>query len=116
MPPDPAEPPVALTSAVRSSHPLQIWAMSVGPSSRRTASDPMQRRSTTTFLRQLNRSAVVDLIRRDGVISPSNIAQRLKISLPTVMRVLGDLIDEGLAEYDGFDEAVRGRPPARVKY
>ena len=76
----------------------------------------MQRRSTTTLLRQLNRSAVVDLIRRDGVISPSNIAQRLKISLPTVMRVLGDLIDEGLVEHDGFDEAVRGRPPARVKY
>ena len=45
----------------------------------------MKRQPTTSsLLRRLNRSAVVDLIRTEGVISPSSLAERLNISLPTV--------------------------------
>ena len=78
----------------------------------------MKRQPTTSsLLRRLNRSAVVDLIRTEGVISPSSLAERLNISLPTVMRVIEDLIAEDLVAYDGFDEAnVRGRPRARIKF
>lgn len=77
----------------------------------------MKRQSTTTsLLRRLNRSAVVDLIRTEGVISPSRIAERLDISMPTVMRVIEDLIVEELVAYDGFDETPRGRPRARIKF
>ena len=37
--------------------------------------------------------------------------------MPTVMRVIEDLIAEDLVAYDGFDEAnVRGRPRARIKF
>jgi glucokinase len=65
----------------------------------------------------LNRSAVVDVIRTEGVASPSSLAERLNISIPTVMRVIEDLIAEDLVAYDGFDEAsVRGRPRARIKF
>ena len=78
----------------------------------------MKRRPTTsTLLRRLNRSAVVDVIRTEGVASPSSLAERLNISIPTVMRVIEDLIAEDLVAYDGFDEAsVRGRPRARIKF
>src|SRR5215204_1455040 len=72
---------------------------------------------TSSLLRRLNRSAVVDVIRTEGVASPSSLAERLNISLPTVMRVIEDLIAEDLVAYDGFDEAsVRGRPRARIKF
>ena len=78
---------------------------------------PMKRQSTTSsLLRRLNRSAAVDLIRTEGVISPSSLAERLNISMPTVMRVIEDLIAEDLVAYDGFDETSRGRPRARVKF
>lgn len=78
----------------------------------------MKRQPTTSsLLRRLNRSAVVDVIRMEGVASPSSLAQRLNISIPTVMRVIEDLIAEDLVAYDGFDEAnVRGRPRARIKF
>jgi predicted NBD/HSP70 family sugar kinase len=78
----------------------------------------MKRQPTTSsLLRRLNRSAVVDLIRTEGVASPSSLAERLNISIPTVMRVIEDLIAEDLVEYDGFDDAnVRGRPRARIKF
>jgi predicted NBD/HSP70 family sugar kinase len=77
----------------------------------------MKRLSTTSsLLRRLNRSAAVDLIRTEGVISPSSLAERLNISLPTVMRVIEDLIAEDLVAYDGFDDTPRGRPRARIKF
>ena len=77
----------------------------------------MKRQSTTSsLLRRLNRSAAVDLIRAEGVISPSGLAERLNISMPTVMRVIEDLIAEDLVAYDGFDETSRGRPRARIKF
>ncbi|WP_332686763.1 ROK family transcriptional regulator [Devosia sp.] len=78
----------------------------------------MKRQPTTSsLLRRLNRSAVVDVIRTEGVASPSSLAARLNISIPTVMRVIEDLIAEDLVAYDGFDEAsARGRPRARIKF
>jgi hypothetical protein len=76
----------------------------------------MQRRTTTSLLRQINRSAVVGFIRKERVVTPSSLATSLNISIPTVMRVIDGLIAEDLVAYDGFDEAVRGRPPARIKF
>jgi predicted NBD/HSP70 family sugar kinase len=79
--------------------------------------DRMHNRTTTTsLLRQINRSAVVGLVRKETVVTPSSLAARLNISIPTVMRVIDGLIAEDLVEYDGFDEALRGRPPARIKF
>ena len=72
--------------------------------------------TTSGLLRRINRSAVVGLIRREGVVTPSSLAAQLKISIATVMRVIHDLIREDLVTYDGHDESARGRPPARVKF
>jgi glucokinase len=51
---------------------------------------------TASAMRAINRSAILETIRRDGPISQSAIAERLDISLPTVMRIVGGLKDEGL--------------------
>src|ERR1700757_306862 len=77
----------------------------------------MKRRSTTSrLLRHMNRAAVINLIRREGVISPTRIASELNISIATTMRVVEDLIGEELVEYDGFGESTGGRPPAHLKF
>ena len=75
-----------------------------------------RRTATTSLLRQINRSAVVGLVRKENVVTPSSLATSLNISIPTVMRVIDGLIAEDLVAYDGFDEAARGRPPARIKF
>lgn len=64
----------------------------------------------------MNRAAVINLIRKEGVISPTRIASELNISIPTVMRVVENLIGEELIEYAGFGESTGGRPPAHLKF
>ncbi|MDV3253761.1 ROK family protein [Devosia sp. BK] len=59
---------------------------------------------------------VVRLVRTSGVVSPSSLALQLGISIPTVMRIVSDLMAEELVAYDGHDESARGRPPSRVKF
>jgi predicted NBD/HSP70 family sugar kinase len=77
----------------------------------------MKRRSTTSrLLRHMNRAAVINLIRQEGIISPTRIASELNISIATVMRVVEDLIGEDLVEYEGFGESTGGRPPAQLKF
>jgi predicted NBD/HSP70 family sugar kinase len=78
----------------------------------------MKKRRTTTsrLLRHLNRAAVINLIREQEVISPTRIASELNISIATVMRVVGALIEEDLVEYGGFGESTGGRPPANLKF
>src|SRR5215468_4778646 len=47
-------------------------------------------------MRGINRSAILEIIRRESPISRTAIAQKLQVSLPTVMRIVDDLIEEGL--------------------
>jgi glucokinase len=49
---------------------------------------------TASEMRGVNRTAVLELIRRSGPTSRTFIAQELKISLPTVMRIIDELIKE----------------------
>lgn len=51
---------------------------------------------SATGMRTINRTAIIDLIRRESPISRSYIAQALGISLPTVMRFVDELIGEKL--------------------
>jgi predicted NBD/HSP70 family sugar kinase len=64
----------------------------------------------------MNRAAVIKLIRQEGVISPTRIASELNISIATTMRVVEDLIAEGLVEHNGFGESRGGRPPVHLKF
>lgn len=70
----------------------------------------------TGLIRRLNRQSVIDQLRRDVTASPSQLAKELRISLPTVMRVLDDLGAEGLVTPDGFSGSSGGRPPTRWRF
>jgi glucokinase len=60
-------------------------------------------------MRAINRSAVLETIRRKGPISRSAIAQSLHLSLPTVMRIADELIEEHFVRAQGTTEWSGGR-------
>ena len=60
-------------------------------------------------MRGINRSAVLDIIRRLGPIARTRIAGELQISLPTVMRIVNELIHEQLVQPTGAKEWSGGR-------
>ncbi len=64
---------------------------------------------TASEMRGINRSAVLEMIRREGAISRSVIAGRLRVSIPTVMRIVDDLIADGLVRPSGVKERSGGR-------
>ncbi len=60
-------------------------------------------------MRDINRSAILEIIRRESPISRTTIAQRLYVSLPTVMRIVDGLIEEGFVRPHGGTEWSGGR-------
>jgi predicted NBD/HSP70 family sugar kinase len=72
--------------------------------------------ASASLMRRLNRSAILDLIREEGTIARTQIGHRLNISLPTVMRIVNDLIEDGLVMDDGVTESTGGRPRSLLKF
>jgi len=72
---------------------------------------PNTRNNTLTLndVHAINRSAILDFIRRHGPTSRPSIARELAFSLPTVMRIIAELIDEGLVIHTGVKEYSGGR-------
>ncbi len=68
-----------------------------------------QRTITASEMRGINRSAVLETIRREGPIARTTIASSLNISLPTVMRIVDTLTDEGFVRAQGATEWCGGR-------
>ena len=66
-------------------------------------------------MRGINRSAVLELIRRDGPIARTTIAERLEMSLPTVMRIVDDLVAEDLVRATESKEWSGGRRRALLE-
>jgi glucokinase len=64
---------------------------------------------TASAMRDINRSAILEIIRRECPISRTAIAQRLNVSLPTVMRIVDGLIEEGFVRLHGTTEWSGGR-------
>lgn len=64
---------------------------------------------TSSAMREINRSAILEIIRRESPIARSTIAHRLGVSLPTVMRIVDGLIDEGFVRQFGDSEWSGGR-------
>ena len=60
-------------------------------------------------MRDINRSAVLDLIHRQGPLSRTTIAKKINISLPTVMRIVAELEKERLVIPIGINEKSRGK-------
>jgi len=70
---------------------------------------------TSTEMRGINRTAILELIRREGPTSRTAISEKLNVSLPTVMRIVDDLVKEKLVV--GIDEKQwsGGRKRAMIK-
>ena len=67
---------------------------------------------TASAMRDINRSAILEIIRREGPISRTAIAERLDVSLPTVMRIVDGLVAEGFVRLQGTSEWSGGRRSA----
>src|SRR5690349_11700114 len=67
-------------------------------------------------MRGINRSAILEIIRRQSPISRAAIAQKLQVSLPTVMRIVDDLIEEGLVRNQEEKEWTGGRRRSLLEF
>jgi glucokinase len=60
-------------------------------------------------MHDINRTAILEIIRRESPISRTAIADLLDVSLPTVMRIVDELIADGLVKLHGSSEWSGGR-------
>lgn len=67
-------------------------------------------------MRDINRSAILEIIRRESPISRTTIAERLDVSLPTVMRIVDELIAEGFVRPKGSSEWSGGRRRSLLEF
>jgi predicted NBD/HSP70 family sugar kinase len=70
----------------------------------------------STQMRSVNRSAILDLFRQRSPIARSEIARILGLSQPTVLRIVDDLVAEGMVRYTGETQASRGRRRDLLEY
>lgn len=63
------------------------------------------------LMREINQGLVLELIKQQGPISRTAIAKRLNLALPTVMRIVDQLLNEGLIIAEGLGDSSGGRPP-----
>ncbi|HEX9115016.1 MAG TPA: ROK family transcriptional regulator [Anaerolineae bacterium] len=71
---------------------------------------------THSAMRGINRSAILEIIRRQSPISRTAIAERLELSLPTVMRIVDELAAEGFVRPQGTSEWSGGRRRALLEF
>lgn len=71
---------------------------------------------TASLMRSVNRSAILELIRRSSPLTRAQIARHLQVSAPTVMRIVDSLIEEDLVRACGSSEASRGRPGSLLEF
>lgn len=76
----------------------------------RSPNNLTKRSATASLMRKLNRSAILDALREHSPIARSEIARQLNISIPTVMRVIDELIAEDLVRWSGSARTSGGRP------
>jgi glucokinase-like ROK family protein len=77
----------------------------------------MKKSATASLMRSINRSAILQFIQENSPIARSQIARQLDMSLPTVMRIVDNLIEEDLVRScDGYGQSTGGRPPSLVEF
>ncbi len=67
-------------------------------------------------MRDINRSAILEIVRRESPISRTAIAERLDVSLPTVMRIVDELIADGFVRPQGDSEWSGGRRRSLLEF
>jgi predicted NBD/HSP70 family sugar kinase len=76
----------------------------------------MTKHADNSLMRRINRSAILKLLRDSSPLSRTQIARKLGMSLPTVMRIVDDLIEERLVEFCGQGESTGGRPSSLLEF
>lgn len=90
---------------------------STGPaSSSADTSRPSPRTATTRDVTEINRTAILDLLRSAGPLSRREIRHRTGLSSATVERLCQALLEEGAIENGGLDRSSSGRPSNLLKY
>lgn len=69
---------------------------------------------TAAEMRDINRSSIMEMIRNNGPISRTQISEELQVSLPTVMRIVEELMADGLVIEDDEKEWSGGRKRKRL--
>jgi glucokinase len=77
---------------------------------------PLPRTIGVGQMRQVNRSAILELIRLHSPIARSEISRLLELSLPTVIRIVDELIADGLVRPTGETAGNTGRPRELLEY
>ncbi|MCX6053427.1 MAG: ROK family protein [Chloroflexi bacterium] len=76
----------------------------------------LPRTINATQMRQVNRSAILELIRQHSPIARSEISRLLKLSMPTAMRIVDELINDDLVRSTGETAGATGRPRELLEY
>ena len=76
----------------------------------------MKQVANSQIIRQINRFAILEAIRLHGPISRSLLSQELELSLPTVMRIAQELLDQDLIVDLGLTKSSGGRPPSMLVF
>ncbi len=63
------------------------------------------------LMKSLNKKNIFDVIMREGPISRTAISKKVKLALPTVMRVADEFLQEGLILEIGKGDSAGGRKP-----
>ncbi|MDQ2646341.1 MAG: MarR family transcriptional regulator, partial [Myxococcota bacterium] len=66
----------------------------------------IQRKVDSRAMREVNRSIVLDIIRRGGRVSRTDLARRSTLTKPTVSAIVEDLIATGIVHEVGYDHTV----------
>lgn len=69
-----------------------------------------------TLIRRVNASAVIELIREQGPITRAEVARALRLSLPTITRIVTELIDQGLVREEHVARSGGGRRPSLLEF
>jgi glucokinase len=67
-------------------------------------------------MRLVNRSVILEIIRQNNAISRSEISRTVGLSIPTVMRIVSELISDGLVRESGNTRTSNGRPSSLLEY
>jgi predicted NBD/HSP70 family sugar kinase len=78
--------------------------------------DDVSHTGDATLLRRVNKSAVLEVIRATGPLTRADVARRLRLSLPTITRIVTDLMSDGLVREHSAGLSRGGRRPTLLEF
>ena len=78
--------------------------------------DDVSHTGDATLLRRVNESAVLEVIRESGPVTRADVARRLRLSLPTMTRIVTDLMSDGLVREHSAGHSRGGRRPTLLEF